>query len=140
MAEQGDDGEQNPANPHDDAAQHCVDVINMYRATIGVAPLQRWIDAEVCSNEEAESDSMTGQAHGAFGSCDEFAQNECPGWPGPPEPMLDGCLELMWAEGPGEPFSEHGHYINMSNPDYTMVACGFHETADGSWWSVQNFR
>ncbi len=133
-------GESNPSNPHDVAAQHCVDVINMYRASVGVAPVSRWVDAEACSNDEAESDSMTGQAHGAFGSCGEFAQNECPGWPGPVDELIDGCLELMWAEGPGEPFSEHGHYINMSNPDYTMVACGFHETGTGSWWAVQNFK
>lgn len=133
-------GENNSDNLHDEGAQHCVDVINMYRASIGVAPVSRWVDAEVCSNGEAESDSMTGQAHGAFGSCGEFAQNECPGWPGPTESLIDGCLELMWAEGPGEPYSEHGHYINMSNPDYTVVACGFHETENGSWWAVQNFK
>lgn len=139
----GDDetgGEHNPDNDHDDAAQYCVDVINMYRASIGVAPLQRWTEAETCSNEEAASDSMTGVAHGAFGQCGESAQNECPGWPGPPTQLLDGCLELMWAEGPGEPFEEHGHYINMSNTAYTMVACGFYETEDGSWWAVQNFK
>ena len=139
----GDDetgGDSNPDNVHDQAAQHCVDVINMYRATIGVAPLQRWTEAETCSNDEAASDSMTGTPHGAFGACGEFAQNECPGWPGPPEQMLDGCLELMWAEGPGEPFEEHGHYINMSSTAYSMVACGFHETENGSWWSVQNFK
>jgi hypothetical protein len=46
----------------------------------------------------------------------------------------------MWDEGPGEPYSAHGHYINMTNPSYTMVACGFYETAGGSVWSVQNFQ
>ena len=46
----------------------------------------------------------------------------------------------MWDEGPGEPFSEHGHYINMSNQEYRMVACGFYETSGGQIWSVQNFR
>jgi hypothetical protein len=54
--------------------------------------------------------------------------------------MLDGCLALMWAEGPGEPFSEHGHYINMSNPAYTQVACGFYQTGQGNYWAVQNFK
>ena len=133
----GDDGGD---TDHEHAAQYCVDVINMYRASIGVPPLQRWVEAEACSNEEAASDAMTGEAHGAFGACGESAQNECPGWPGPPEQLLDGCLELMWAEGPGEPFSEHGHYINMSSTAYSMVACGFHETENGSWWAVQNFK
>lgn len=143
-AEAGDDtagdDEGNSSNPHDDPAGYCVEVINMYRASIGVPPLQRWVDAELCSNDEAQSDSMTGVPHGAFGACGEFAQNECPGWPGPPAQLLDGCLAQMWAEGPGEPFEEHGHYINMSSTAYTMVACGFHESADGSWWAVQNFK
>ena len=31
----------------------------------------RWTDQEVCSNGEAESDSGTGQPHGAFGTCGE---------------------------------------------------------------------
>jgi hypothetical protein len=136
----GDGDPGNPGNPYDDPAGYCVEVINMYRATLNLAPLQRWIEAETCSNSEAESDSMTMIPHGAFGQCGESAQNECPGWPGPPEAMLDGCLALMWAEGPGEPFSEHGHYINMSNPAYTRVACGFHQTGQGSYWSVQNFQ
>jgi hypothetical protein len=137
---QAGEGGHNSDNNHDDAARHCVEVINMYRASIGVAPLERWIEAETCSNDEAASDAMTGTAHGAFGECGESAQNECPGWPGPPESMLDGCLELMWAEGPGTDFAKHGHYINMSNPNYTKVACGFYETSSGSWWSVQNFK
>ncbi|MFO7563242.1 MAG: CAP domain-containing protein [Enhygromyxa sp.] len=136
----GDEGGQNLDNPHDDAASYCVEVINMYRASIGVAPLQRWVEAETCSNDEAADDAMTGQPHGAFGACGESAQNECPGWPGPPEQLLDGCLAQMWAEGPGEDFSQHGHYLNMSNANFTMVACGFHETASGSWWAVQNFK
>jgi hypothetical protein len=46
----------------------------------------------------------------------------------------------MWNEGPGEPYAEHGHYINMINGSYSMVACGFYETPDGSVWSVQNFQ
>ncbi len=141
-ADEADDGasEGSDEGNADDAAQLCVDTINMYRATLDLAPLERWTDAESCSDDEAESDSMTGTPHGAFGMCGEFAQNECPGWPGPPEQMIVDCLALMWAEGPGEDFQTHGHYINMSNPSYTMVACGFHETAEGSWWAVQNFK
>jgi hypothetical protein len=133
-------GDDDDGNPYEDAAAYCVDVINMYRASIGVAPLERWVEAETCSNGEAESDAASGVAHGAFQTCSESAQNECPGWPGPPTQLLDGCLQQMWAEGPGEPYSEHGHYINMSNPGYTMVACGFHQQADGSYWAVQNFK
>ncbi|WP_437956571.1 CAP domain-containing protein [Sorangium sp. So ce119] len=122
------------------AAQLCVDTINQHRATLGLPPLGRWTEAESCSDEECESDGNTGTAHGAFGACKERAQNECPGWPGPPESMIASCLQLMWDEGPGEDFEKHGHYINMSNPEFTEVACGFHTFPDGSVWAVQNFR
>jgi hypothetical protein len=127
------------ADPDEAATQLCVDTINMYRATLGLTPLQRWSDAEDCSDAECVSDGNSGTPHGAFGMCGEAAQNECPGWPGPPDAMITGCLELMWAEGPGEDFNAHGHYINMSSTDYTKVACGFAEV-NGEIWSVQNFQ
>lgn len=56
---------------------------------------------------QAQSDSQTGDAHGAFGDCDERAQNECPGWRSIDQTIQD-CLQDMWEEGPGESFSEHG--------------------------------
>jgi len=46
----------------------------------------------------------------------------------------------MWAEGPGDDFSAHGHYINMSSTQYTMASCGFHTTGGASVWAVQNFK
>ena len=124
----------------DAAAQHCVDQINVHRATLNLPPYARWKAAESCSNGEAASDSVSGQAHGAFGSCGEHAQNECPGWPGTPYSILDGCLQMMWDEGPGDFNGGHGHYINMSSQQYTQVACGFATAGDGSIWSVQNFQ
>jgi len=72
-----------------------------------------------------------------FGACGEFAQNTCPNW-GSETDVVAGCLQAMWDEGPGEPFEEHGHYINMSNPDYTKVACGFFASDQGVW-ANQNF-
>jgi len=39
---------------------------------------------------------------------------------------------------PGEPYSAHGHYINMTNPQYRSLECGFYE-ADGHVWLVQNY-
>ncbi|MFO0661228.1 MAG: hypothetical protein U0165_15555 [Polyangiaceae bacterium] len=53
---------------------------------------------------------------------------------------MDGCLQMMWDEGPGSDFSQHGHYINMSSTSYTMAACGFYTGSDGSTWAVQNFK
>lgn len=120
--------------------QQCVDVINTYRATLSLPPYARWNKAEPCVDGQAQADSETGIAHSAFGVCEEWAQNVCPGWSGTYADVLDGCLAMMWAEGPGEPFSEHGHYINMSSTDYTEVACGFYTTPDGAIWEVQDFR
>lgn len=94
----------------------------------------------MCASDQCKSDSMSGQAHGAFGQCGEWAQNECPGWPGPPESMIVNCLQMMWDEGPGQDFQKHGHYINMSSMQYTEVACGFYETPNGSFWAIQNFH
>jgi hypothetical protein len=44
----------------------------------------------------------------------------------------------MWDEGPGEPFSEHGHYLNMSSTQFSKVACGFSTSGQGVW-ANQNF-
>jgi hypothetical protein len=129
-----------PTGGDADAAQLCVDAINQYRASIGRAPLARWTDAETCVDDQGFADSQSGTPHSAFGQCSEWAQNECPNWPGPPEQMIGNCLALMWAEGPGEPYSQHGHYINMSNPSYTKVACGFAVLPNGRVWAVQDFR
>lgn len=122
------------------AEQLCVDTINQYRAKLGLPAYQRWNAEESCADGQAKSDSETQKAHGAFGQCTENAQNECPGWPGPPSTMIPQCLAMMWAEGPGADFSAHGHYINMSSTKYTEVACGFSTLADGSVWAVQDFR
>ena len=134
-----DDGGTGASGMYAQAAQDCVDRINAFRATEGKPPYTRWTDAEACSDGQAQSDSVTGIPHGEFGACDERAQNECPGRDSIDE-VLQECLQSMWDEGPGEPFEDHGHYINMSSTNYTMVACGFYETADGQVWAVQNFR
>ena len=121
----------------------CVTRINQLRWECQCLPaLQRWNAAEGCADQHAEYDS-TRSAHAGFRDdiCAPrgWAQNECPSWPSE-ERVITGCLQAMWDEGPGEPFSVHGHYINMTNPEHSMVACGFYETTDGQVWSVQNFQ
>jgi hypothetical protein len=121
----------------------CVTRINQLRWECQcLPPLARWTEAESCADQHSEYDS-TRDPHSGFigGICSPVgrAQNECPGW-GSTQQVIEGCLQLMWDEGPGEPYSVHGHYINMTNPSYTMVACGFYETGDGHVWSVQNFQ
>ena len=125
----------------DAAAQLCVDTINMYRATLGLAPYARWaVEQEACVSREALSDSQSNTPHGAFGMCTENAQNECPGWGGSLATIVSGCLKQMWAEGPGADFNAHGHYINMSSTKYTRVACGFSTAANGKTWAAQDFK
>lgn len=126
-------------NPYAD----CVTRINQLRWECQCLPsLERWDAAEDCADQHAEYDSSR-SAHAGFRDdiCAPrgWAQNECPGWRST-EQVVAGCLQAMWDEGPGEPYVEHGHYINMTNPAYTKVACGFYETTDGSVWSVQNFQ
>ena len=128
----------NPTDPYDSFRQACVDEINQYRDTLGLPHYARWTDAESCVDGEAQADSEANTAHSAFPSCGEWAQNECPGW-GSLESTVTDCLAMMWAEGPGEPFSEHGHYLNMSSTQYTRVACGFYDGPNGVW-ATQDFQ
>lgn len=138
----GDDG-----TVSDDPHQRCVDRINALRATVGLGPLERWTEAEDCSDEQSKRDFEGAGAHGSFGQCQESAQNTCPRWPGGVDAIIGGCLDAMWNEGPppqtpceGSCFQAHGHYINMTNTRYSRVACGFYIGPDGRVWSNQNFR
>ena len=120
------------------ARAQCIQRLNEYRAKAGVAPVAVRGAGEPCGDDQARRDSASGKAHGAFGLCKEMAQNECPGWPGTVEQVVDGCLKMMFEEGPGEG-SAHGHYTNMVNPSYTAASCGFFVMPDGSVWAVQDF-
>lgn len=123
-----------------DYAQHCVDTINGYRATLGLAPYARWQSNESCVDGQALADGTANSPHSAFGDCGEWAQNECPGWSGTPLDIIDGCLAQMWAEGPGADFNTHGHYINMTSTSYTKAACGAHMFGGGDTWATQDFQ
>ncbi len=115
----------------------CVARINQFRwACQCLPPLQRWKEAEGCTDQQSATDQSNNAPHGAFGDCGESAQNTCPNWPSDGD-VVEGCLQAMWDEGPGDDFQAHGHYINMSNTSYTKVACG--KSSDGGVWSNQNF-
>jgi hypothetical protein len=132
-----------------DPAQDCVNRINQFRAECAcLPPLERWTEGESCADEMAEYDSEEDSAHAGFQDdiCEGgSAQNECPGWRSE-EQVVDGCLQAMWDEGPpptstctGDCFQEYGHFLNMTDPDFNKVACGFFTTAGGEVWAVQNF-
>jgi hypothetical protein len=122
------------------ARVQCVQIINTYRATLDPPspPLMENTTSESCVDMQAQADSMANTAHSAFGMCQEFAQDECPGWPGPPSNIMTKCLADMWAEGP-PPMGQDNHWLNMSNAQYTQVACGFYQTPAGDWWATQDF-
>ncbi len=128
-----------PATNSGDFHQDCVDRINQFRWECQcLPPLARWTEAESCTDTQSANDQNGGGAHGNFGMCGESAQNTCPNW-GSESEVIGGCLQMMWDEGPGEPFSAHGHYINMSSTGHSRVACGFYTTSAGRVWAVQNF-
>jgi hypothetical protein len=121
-----------------DFGQDCVDRINQFRWECQcLPPIARWTEAETCTDSQSGADQSGGGAHANFGMCSENAQNTCPDW-GSEDQVIGGCLQMMWDEGPGEPFEDHGHYINMSSTTYTKVACGISEYG-GDFWSNQNF-
>jgi hypothetical protein len=128
------------SDPLAQARHDCVAAINADRATLNLPAYTEWTAEETCADGQAQSDSASMMAHGAFGKCGESAQDECPGWAGPPDTMITQCLAMMWAEGPGSDFSTHGHYINMSSTSYAMVSCGFYTLPNGSVWAVQDFK
>jgi Cysteine-rich secretory protein family len=125
-------------SPFEQARQLCVQRTNEYRARVGVGAVARRSDAEACGDAQASSDGASRTAHGAFGQCRERAQNECPGWPGTPEDVINRCLAMMFAEGPGAGPS-HGHYINMTDTKYRGVSCGISTQPNGELWIVQDF-
>jgi len=127
-----------PASSLEAARQLCVQRTNEYRARVGIAPLARRPDAEACGDAQARSDGASRTAHGAFSQCRERAQNECPGWDGTPEDVVNRCLAMMFAEGPGSGPS-HGHYMNMTDRQYRGVSCGFATQPNGELWVVQDF-
>ena len=66
--------------------------------------MQRRADVEPCADAAAQSDAQARTVHGAFGRCRENAQNECPAWSGALDTVIDQCLDMMFAEGPGSGF------------------------------------
>jgi len=140
--------------------QLCVDTINMYRMMAGVPALKRGTAAqEMCSDKGAMSDGTTMQAHASAGSCPGLGgQNTCPGWGvggfsgnATVADALTKCLMQMWGEGMPPVsrqmciadyqgcFLKYGHYLNMSDPSYSVVSCGFFKMSNGSWWMNQDF-
>jgi hypothetical protein len=141
-----------------DLKQDCVNRINQFRTQCAcMKPLARWTDGEACADKDAMNDGAMNSGHaGAIANICPWgqAQDECPGYPSN-DSIIGMCLQQMWSEGPPPAgttiaqcesqamlqscYEVHGHFINMSNPDVTKVACGFATTSSGAIWAAQNF-
>lgn len=133
-----DTGGTTTVDPFAQARIDCVARINALRAGEGLPPYEQWVEAEACADAQAEADATDG-AHANFGDCDEAAQNTCPGW-ADLDAVLEGCLQAMWDEGPGDVPEEHVHYIILSSTEYSRVACGFYQMPSGEIWASQDFQ
>jgi len=120
------------------ARARCLQKTNAFRATQNVTPLTARVDRESCGDGQAQADATSNAPHGSFGKCKELAQNECPGWKGSPESIVDTCLKAMFDEGPGQG-PQHGHHNNIMSTTYSGMSCSFFVAGDGSVWLVQNF-
>lgn len=125
-----------------DPIEDCVARVNQFRACVCLPPLQRWTAGESCAAQDVAYDHGLNTAHAGFSSqpsiCSPqgFAENECLGG------SVASCIQSMFGEGPPPTnpcdktcYKAHGHFINMTNPSYTRVACAI----DGGW-AVQNFE
>ena len=131
-----------------DYHQDCVDQINQFRWQCQcLPPLQRWTEAEVCTDQMAQNDYETQTANAGFAAriCAPSgpAENECAGWVSLESvtqgaPGGESCLALMWHEV-DSPSGEQGDYLNMSDDSYTKVACGIYVAPDGEVWALQNY-
>jgi len=132
-----------------DIYQDCVDRINQFLTQCACLPaLTRRTDGEACADQMAEYDAGQNSAHaGAIAKICQpgGSQNECPGYSSNSQ-VIGLCMQQMWDEGPpptasctGACYEQYGHFINMTDPDVTKVACGFFTTSSGKVWAVQNF-
>ena len=147
-------------------ARVCVDTINMYRATVTtemLAPLMRGTpDDETCSDKGAKMDGDSGVAHGRPACAPATPAAKTLARAGasavsaatPRSPMRSKVASRRCGPKASRRsrasacqkdyqncFLKYGHYLNMSDPGYTGVVCGFYLMTDGkSWWMNQDFK
>jgi hypothetical protein len=148
-----------PNDGFDQFQHHNLDVVNMYRATLGVAPLV--LDQQLCTfalagSQELSMDHMPHQhfinasnngtiwSSGFNGSAAEN-QGDPNGWPvASSDPVqnemsqIDQIQQAMFNEGPGAG-EAHGHYTNMMNAQYTRLGVGLLEDPSGMLYLTNDF-
>jgi hypothetical protein len=123
------------------AREYCKDVVNAYRARLGLSQLVRDPAIEEFADEGAEYDSQPACAypyHCHYYENYGAVQGECE-VPGSPlyasvEQIIDDTVEMMWNEGPGG-----GHYVYLTEPSFTRIGCGFYLTSSDYLWIVYDF-
>jgi len=128
--------------------QHNVDMLNMYRAQAGVAPLTLDDTLSAFSTTAADMLESTGMAHGYFiaqgksgalwdqGFCSSAAENQAPGWPvnNDMDGTIDAILQAMMDEGPGG-----GHHDNILDSKSVRVGVGLVVDSQQQLWFSNDF-
>jgi hypothetical protein len=117
----------------------CVQEVNRYRATVGIATLSQQAGLEASAAQAAQSDHQSGEAHGWFRrNGTALAENQAPRWSrassgNDARTFISRALQAMWAEGPGG-----GHHENMRGR-FTATGCAVYSDATTATF-VQHFR
>jgi hypothetical protein len=123
-----------PRNSYDEAAQICVDAINMQRASIGLEPLDRWFEAERCANNQAQDHDVP---YGNFEYCFEQAQQQCMSPSTSFEVAAQSCAATWFVNLDNvTPATKFAGEDPMTSSNHSKVACGFFKELDGSGWVV----
>jgi uncharacterized protein YkwD len=136
-----------PPPGFDQFQQHNLEVVNQYRATLGVAPLV--LDKQLCTFAQAGSVELSqdhmphqhfinaGNTLWSSGFVSGAAENQGDpnGWyQMSQDPMQNELLQIddiqkaMFDEGPGSG-EAHGHYTNMMNAQYKRLGVGLLEVS-----------
>jgi hypothetical protein len=117
---------------------YCVDEINRYRATVGLAALTRSSALEEFSATVARHDATVREAHAYFRSTNGAgvarAETEILWWTNQSiQQVIKKGLAQMWQVGPG------GTHYDVLSGAYAEVGCGIF-VADGEVTVAQDFR
>ncbi len=139
--------------------EQCLEIINEYRATEGVAPLELADeDVQWCTVQQAKADAEVDKAHANSRMCGIGAQNTGPHfsttWKKNASSAVRSFIKMMWDDekalvtsgerdpNKDEDYTYIGHYLNMRNSAYTKLSCGIALTEDGkkAWFNMNFYR
>lgn len=107
----------------------CLQLVNDFRAKMGVKSLKSRPSKVNCSNKEAHYNFNANKFHYKFGMCQEDGQCECKGFN-----TMDKCINAYISEGPGG-----GHYELLRSTEFTHLTCGMYKIPNGGYYYTHNF-